>query len=175
MTLVIGVGTGIRLETGWMKDCCCTVILPPEVAAAALSCSVTQAVAAPMPRTGSVWLDATCLVPNWVNRRMVAPIRLGSTCRISRRSAGPKLVSSRALPSPAGPAYAGEADKAIGAATAAVAVAAEAVMNARRLGPAAPEMFVSSLGRLDEADSRDVMTPVYARPRLRGQYLERTL
>ena len=28
-------------------------------------CWVTHAMAAPMPRTGSVWLDAVCLVPNW--------------------------------------------------------------------------------------------------------------
>ena len=39
-------------------------MLPFEVAAMACICWVTQAVAAPMPRTGSVWLDAVCLVPN---------------------------------------------------------------------------------------------------------------
>ncbi len=64
MTLVIVVGTGIRFETGCTNVCCCTVIRPDEVAAIACICSNTQAVAAPMPRTGSVWLDAVCLVPN---------------------------------------------------------------------------------------------------------------
>ena len=91
MTLVIVVGTGIRLETGWTNVCCCTVMLPLEVAAMACICWVTQAVAAPMPRTGSVWLDKVCLVPNWVSRRMVAWIRLGSICLIRARNAGSNL------------------------------------------------------------------------------------
>jgi hypothetical protein len=69
---VIVVGTGMLLDTGWVKVCCATVIRPPESAAAACSCWVTQAVAAPMPRTGSVWLDAVCRVPNWVSRSTVA-------------------------------------------------------------------------------------------------------
>lgn len=79
MTLVIVVGTGIRLETGCTNVCCCTFIRPDEVAAMACICPNTQAVAAPMPRTGSVWLDAVCLVPNWVSRSTVAWIRAGST------------------------------------------------------------------------------------------------
>src|SRR5690349_7029857 len=143
MTLVIVVGTGIRLETGCTNDCFCTVMVPPEVAAIAWSCSNTHVVAAPMPRTGSVWLDRVCLVPNWTSRWIVASIRRGSIRRISWRSAGSKWTWSRAGPCPAGEPYAGAADRAIGAAMAAVAVAAEAERNARRLGPAAPEMFVS--------------------------------
>jgi len=62
--LVIVVGTGMLDETGWVNVCSCTVIRPDEVAAMAWNCANTQAVAAPMPRTGSVWLDAVCLVPN---------------------------------------------------------------------------------------------------------------
>ena len=37
MTLVIVVGTGIRLETGCTNVCFCTVIRPPDGAAAACS------------------------------------------------------------------------------------------------------------------------------------------
>jgi hypothetical protein len=58
-------------ESGCRTNCC-TVRLPDEVAAMACIWPTTQAVAAPMPRTGSVWLDAVCLVPNWVSRRIVA-------------------------------------------------------------------------------------------------------
>jgi hypothetical protein len=72
MTLVILVGVGTRLSAGCTNDCSCTVIRPDEVAAMACICSSTQAVAAPMPRTGSVWLDSVCLVPNCTSRRMVA-------------------------------------------------------------------------------------------------------
>jgi hypothetical protein len=72
ITLVIVVGTGMLLAAGCTKVCWVTVIRPPEAAAAACSCWVTQAVAAPMPRTGSVWLDAVCRVPNWVSRSTVA-------------------------------------------------------------------------------------------------------
>ena len=53
-------------------------------------CSYTQAVAAPMPRTGSVWLDAVCRVPNWVSRSTVAWIRSGSTCA----QQGPQVVAA---------------------------------------------------------------------------------
>ncbi len=86
ITLVIVVGTGISDDTGCTNVCCCTVIRPPEGAAAACICSNTQAVAAPMPRTGSVWLDAVCLVPNWTRRRMVALMRSGSIWRSRSRS-----------------------------------------------------------------------------------------
>jgi hypothetical protein len=101
-------------------------------------------VAAPMPRCGSVWLDAVCLVPNRTNCWMVALIRLGSTRCSSCHRAGSTLGASSAKPSPAGAAYAGEADEAIGAATAAAAVTAVAEMNARRLGPEARNVWVFS-------------------------------
>ncbi len=91
MTLVIVVGTGILLETGWTNVCCCTVMLPFEVAAMACICWVTQAVAAPIPRTGSVWLDAVCLVPNETSVSIVAWIRFGSICLISARRSGSKF------------------------------------------------------------------------------------
>ena len=76
------------LATGWTNVCCCTVMLPFEVAAMACICSVTQLMAAPMPRFGSVWLEAVCRVPNWVSRRIVAWIRSGSICRIKARRSG---------------------------------------------------------------------------------------
>jgi len=41
MTLVIVVATGIRLETGCTNVCCCTVMLPLDVAAMACICWVT--------------------------------------------------------------------------------------------------------------------------------------
>src|SRR5579863_10097670 len=89
-----------------------------------------------MPRTGSVWLDAVCLVPNWVSRRMVASIRLGSICLINARRAGSKCPVFRAEPMLAGAARAGPACEARGTAT---AVTAEAERNARRLGRFEPD------------------------------------
>ena len=136
MTLVIVVGTGIRLETGCTNVCCCTVMLPLEVAAKACICWVTHAVAAPMPRTGSVWLDAVCLVPNWVSRRMVAWIRSGSICLIRARKAGSNFPVFWAGRGPAGAALAGAACATMGTAT---AVTAAAERNVRRLGPFGPD------------------------------------
>src|SRR5690349_19184535 len=108
MQLVMMVGTGILEVTGCTKVCCCTVILPFEVAAKACICWVTQAVAAPMPRTGSVWLDAVCLVPNETSFWMVAWIRLGSICANSARRLGSKFpVFPVAEVRPAGAARAG--------------------------------------------------------------------
>src|SRR5712691_6419941 len=129
MTLVIVVGTGIRGDTGWTNVCFCTVIRPDDVAAMACIWSDTQAVAAPMPRAGSVWLDAVCLVPNWTSRRIVALIRAGSTSRSRARSPGSgtcPMASSPVLAS-ADPASAVPVIR--GAAT---AVTAEADRNARR-------------------------------------------
>jgi hypothetical protein len=123
MMLVIVVGTGMLLETGCTNVCCRTVMLPFEVAAMACMCWVTQVVAAPMPRTGSVWLDAVCLVPNWVSRRMVVWIRLGSIWLIRARRAGSKFPVLWAEPRPAGAARAGLAYATRGAATAVTAEA----------------------------------------------------
>ena len=62
-TLVIRVGTGIRGDTGWMNDCNSTVIRPSDVWAYRCICSWIQSRAAPMPRTGSSWVDRVCRVP----------------------------------------------------------------------------------------------------------------
>ena len=98
-------------------------------------CWVTHAVAAPMPRTGSVWLDRVCLVPNWVSRWMVARIRLGSTCCNSIRRAGSKFAGLPASLRPAEAAKAGPCET-MGAA---MAVTAEAERNARRLRRFGPD------------------------------------
>jgi hypothetical protein len=95
ITFVIEVGTGMLLATGWVNVCCWTVIRPPEVAAMACSCPVTHAIAAPMPRFGSVWLEAVCRVPNAARVVMFVLIRAGSIClSISRRS-GSMLAAER--------------------------------------------------------------------------------
>jgi len=66
---------------------------PPEVAAIACIWLNTQLVAAPMPRTGSVWLDAVCAGC----RKLTMPsgssalIRSGSMSR-SNRPQGPDRV-----------------------------------------------------------------------------------
>jgi hypothetical protein len=86
MTLVIWVGVGIRLATGWVKVCRSTVMRPPEVAAKADIWPKTQSVAAPMPRTGSVWLDRVCRVPNPTSFWIVAWMRSGSISRSRARS-----------------------------------------------------------------------------------------
>src|ERR1700722_7301054 len=129
MTLVIVVGTGMLGETGCTKDCCWTVIRPDEVAAMACSCWYTHAVAAPIPRTGSVWLDEVCLVPNWTSRVMVASILAGSISPSSRR----RSASGSDLGSVDAPA--GVAALSSGTATAvAVAVAVAAGRDGRRGG-----------------------------------------
>src|SRR5206468_5342538 len=114
-------------ETGCVNDCFCTVIRPPEAAAEDCIWSNTQLVAAPMPRTGSVWLDAVCRVPNETSFRIVALIRSGSISRSIARRAGSGAwrlsagaVSARAVPLRRG---------------AATAVTAEADRNARRVEP----------------------------------------
>src|SRR5947209_13399342 len=107
MTLVIVVGTGIRDETGCTNVCFCTVIRPDEVAAMACIWSNTQAVAAPMPRTGSVWLDRVCLVPNPTSVWMVAWMRLESIWRSTdnRPGSGPgRWGRCEPVPSVAAPA-----------------------------------------------------------------------
>ena len=65
-------------------------MLLPGTAAKAFICWTTQAVAAPMPRFGSVWLDAVCLVPNETSCSMVAWMRFGSIwlSRASRPGSG---------------------------------------------------------------------------------------
>jgi hypothetical protein len=124
-------------------------MLPPDVAAMALIWSNTHWVAAPMPRTGSVWLDKVCLVPNWVSRRIVAPIRSGSTCFTSLRSAGSTLDLGIAA-SPWGAARAALAGSTIGAATAVAAEAAETERKVRRLGPFGPVVEAFSIATNQE-------------------------
>jgi len=77
-----------------------------------------------MPRTGSVWLDAVCLVPNWTSRRIVALIRSGSISRSNARSpeSGSCRMAEGAVPASAVPLNRG----------AATAVTAEADRKARR-------------------------------------------
>src|SRR5215472_2024136 len=136
MQLVMVVGTGILEDTGCTNVCCCTVIFPFEVAAMACICPNTQAVAAPMPLTGSVWLDCVCLVPNEISFSMVAWIRPGSIWPIRARRAGSKFPVFPAGPALAEAALAGATTETRGAA-AAVTPAAE--RNARRLGPFEPD------------------------------------
>src|SRR5262245_10118185 len=146
MTLVIVVGVGIRGGvTGCTKLCCCTVMLPPEVAAKACICCATQAVAAPMPRFGSSWLDKVCRVPNSVRRWMVAVIRLASIRCNSIRRAGSKLAGLPSRLRPADAAKAGAACETMGAA---MAVTAEAERKARRLRPFGPAKELSSMPRI---------------------------
>src|ERR1700750_51389 len=128
MTLVMLVAAASRHGTGCCVNvCCCTVMLPLEVAAMACICWVTQVVAAPMPRTGSVWLDAVCLVPNWVSCWMVAWIRRGSICLLRARRDGQEFPAFLAGPRPPGAEGAGPACETMGTAT---AVTAEAERNA---------------------------------------------
>src|SRR6201996_5478513 len=156
MTLVIVVGTGISDDTGCTNVCFCTVIRPPDGAAAASSCSNTQLVAAPIPRTGSVWLDAVCWVPTGPSRRIVALIRSGSIWRSSLRSSG----SGCCFCPPAGRSVAATAvPPSRGTVT---AVTAEAERNARRVAPvrpeaarpevAGPETSLSAMSNIIDAD-----------------------
>src|SRR5262249_16889124 len=61
---------------------------PFELAANEFIWSVTHLVAAPMPRFGSVWLEAVCRVPNETSLRIVARIRSGLIGRGRARRAG---------------------------------------------------------------------------------------
>src|SRR5215475_9054312 len=150
MTLVILVGVGIRLPAGCTNDCSCTVIRPDEVAAMACIWPSTQAVAAPIPRTGSVWLDSVCLVPNCVRRRMVAWIRRGSTSRSMARRSGSNPREVTAKPASAVAALAGVVRVSMGAAA---AVTAEADRNARRVEPLGPKTCLFSIARTNMTDS----------------------
>src|SRR5450756_1820863 len=153
MTLVIVVGTGIRDEIGCTKDCFCTVMAPADVAAMACICPSTQAVAAPMPRTGSVWLDKVCLVPNCTSRCTVASILLGLICLSSARSsaAGSCLASAGAVPAWAVPPSKGTV----------AAVTAEADRKARGLVlPRRPANLLASMPRVDEVRNQ-MSTPVH--------------
>src|SRR4029077_6011876 len=131
MTLVMVVGVGIRAPAGWVNDCCCTVILPPEAAAKVCIWLATHAVAAPMPRAGSLWLDNVCRVPNETSFSMVAWIRFGSIWLISFRNAGSGggvtfaelVTAARAEPVRRGMV------------AAVAAVAADAERKARRVAP----------------------------------------
>src|SRR5215469_3811846 len=140
MTLVIVVGTGIREETGWTNVCCWTVMLPFEVAAIACICSNTHAVAAPIPRTGSVWLEAVCLVPNETSFSTVASMRLGSTWLSREISAGSGFSGAMG-----GEAAAVELARKGTAAAADAADKAEADRNVRRVVSARLAEFLASM------------------------------
>src|SRR5215469_17549638 len=127
-----------------MKLCCCTVILPLEGAAKACICSNTQAVAAPMPRTGSVWLDSVLRVPNETSFSIMAWIRFGSIWLIRARRAGSKFPVLAAGPTLAEAVLAGATTETIGTAATAVA-AAEAERKVRRLGPKRPATSLLSM------------------------------
>src|SRR5690348_3815359 len=137
------VGTGIVAETGWTNVCFWTVIRPPEAAAKDCIWPNTQSVAAPMPRFGSVWLDAVCRVPKLTSFRIVALIRAGSMSRSIARRAGSGAwrlsagsVSARAVPLSRGTA---------------TAVAAEAERNARRVAPPRPRTSLFSMPNIINA------------------------
>ena len=132
MTLVIGVGTGMRGETGWTYVCFSTVIRPPDAAAYRVIRSKIQSRAAPMPRTGSSWLDSVCRVPNDASLRMVASMRRASISRSSALSSRSGACGRTGWPGPRevwGAAPAAVAPPRTGAATAA---AAETERNVRR-------------------------------------------
>ena len=87
MMFVMRVGAGMRGGTGsWMYDCASTVIRPPEAAANRFISARIQSRAAPMPRTGSSWLDSVCRVPNEASLRTVASMLRWSIWRSSPRS-----------------------------------------------------------------------------------------
>jgi hypothetical protein len=142
-------GVGIRGPASCTKLCCCTVIRPPEAAAKDCICWVTQAVAAPMPRFGSVWLDRVCLVPKLTSFWIVALIRAGSIRPINARKAGSNTCAEPALPDlaepAAGAALAMVAWETIGAAT---AVTADAERNARRVEPRGRGTWLFSIQRI---------------------------
>jgi hypothetical protein len=142
MTLVIWVGVGMLVATGWVKVCCCTVIRPDDVAAMACICCTTQFVAAPMPRFGSVWLDKVCRVPNPASVWIVAWMRLESIAR--SRATRSREISGR-WRGEAVPVVAALADVAWDTMGAATAVTAEADRNVRRLVPLRAETRLFSM------------------------------
>src|SRR5215469_15139275 len=95
-----------------------------------------------MPRFGSVWLEAVCLVPNVTSFSIVAWMRFGSICLISARRFGSKMPVWVAGPGVTVAALADPARMTMGAA---IAVAAEADRNARRLGPFEPGTSLFSI------------------------------
>src|SRR5215468_8685784 len=96
-----------------------------------------------MPRFGSVWLEAVCLVPNETSVSIVDWMRLGSICPIRARRSGSKFP---VLSAELGVTVAALADPARMTMGAVIAVAAEADRNARRLGrPFEPETSLFSM------------------------------
>jgi hypothetical protein len=65
-----------------MYDGTSTVIRPPDAAAYSSNLLAIQSRAAPMPRTGSSWVDSMCRVPKPTSVSTLCRIRSGS---ISRR------------------------------------------------------------------------------------------
>src|SRR5215475_1191075 len=99
-----------------------------------------------MPRLGSVWLEAVCLVPNPASFVMMAWIRCGSIWAIAARSSFLSWMwcgSEEPLWVVAASAEA--APETIGAAA---AVAADADRNTRLLGPLRPETSLFSMVRI---------------------------
>src|SRR5437016_12613699 len=96
-----------------------------------------------MPRFGSVWLEAVCLVPNWTSCWMVAWMRLGSIWRSTdnRPGSGPgRWGRCEPVPSVAAPA-----EVECETSGTAAAATAEADRNRRRLGPFEPETSLFSM------------------------------
>src|SRR5712691_319084 len=106
--------------------------------------------AAPMPRFGSVWLDAVCLVPNAARVVMIVLIRLGSISASAARSSFLSWMwcgSEEPLCMDA--ALAEAAPETIGVA-AARAVTADADRITRLLGPLRPETSLFSMLRIKD-------------------------
>ena len=153
--LVIVVGVGIRDATGCTNDCAATVIRPPEVAAIAWNWASSQSRAAPMPRTGSVWLDSVCRVPKETSFWIVASIRLGSISRNSWRSCLSGCCARAGRPGEGASSAALAGAAANGALAATPAVTAVADRRVRRVVPPRParrsslipiyEMLVASI------------------------------
>src|SRR5262249_53335975 len=96
-----------------------------------------------MPRFGSVWLEAVCLVPNVTSFSIVAWMRFGSICLISARRSGSKFP---VLPAELGVTVAALADPARMTMGAVIAVAAEGDRTGGGFGrPFEPETSLFSM------------------------------
>src|SRR3984957_16303853 len=102
--------------------------------------------AAPMPRFGSVWLDPVCLVPKPARVVMMVWIRFGSISRTAARrswwSSGRALAAARLLTVDA------RASVALEMIGAAIAEAAPADRNSRRLGAWGRETSFLSMSKI---------------------------
>ena len=131
--------------------------MPPRTPAARAK---IQSRAAPMPRTGIVWLDRVCRVPNWTSRVthawMRSPSSSSSSERRSRSVSGgvtgrPGPESGRPSPGSAGRSAARAGPAISGAATATVL----ADRNARRVGVPRPFPLIHDVPLIDDSRDRD--------------------